>query len=102
MSEAVSVSRCPASPLALDPQGLSRPEDFYAAIRNSGPVFVPEIDAWLLTRSEDILETASDVVQFSHRYPAGPHFAKMLQAAVTLPIASWIRKNWPSGCWPTA
>jgi len=91
MSESETISRCPASPLSLDRQGVSNPQDFYAAVRNSGPVFVPEIDAWLLTRSEDILEAASDIVQFSHRYPAGPHFAKILREsmarAMTMPGA---------------
>ncbi|CAM2175513.1 cytochrome P450 [Burkholderia orbicola] len=87
MSNADSISRCPASPLALDPQGVVDPQDFYAAVRNSAPMFVPEIDAWLVTRSADILEVASDSVRFSHRYPAGPHFARMFRESMARALA---------------
>jgi len=87
MRDADSMARCPASPLALDRQGVTDPQDFYAAVRNSAPMFVPEIDAWLVTRSADILEVAADPVQFSHRYPAGPHFSKMFRDSMARAMA---------------
>ena len=50
----------------FNPAMIARPHAFYAELREKMPiVFIPQLDAWVLTRYEDVREVLRDHVQWS-------------------------------------
>ena len=68
--EQTAVPRCPvAHGQPFDPRSVAAaadPEPWFALARKEVPIFyVPELDAWYVTRYEDIVTVAQDPATFS-------------------------------------
>jgi cytochrome P450 len=68
---------------ALDPAALQCPQAYFDPIRNEQPVmYVPEIECYLVTRHDDIMEVSRNTAQFSSLMPTGPVLARQQAEAI--------------------
>jgi cytochrome P450 len=72
----------------LDPDAVRCPHPIFARVREEQPVvFVPEIECWLVTRYDDIVQVARDPQTFSSVMPTGPVLARQQKEMVAALLA---------------
>lgn len=67
----------------LDPDAIRCPYPYFDRVRDEEPVvYVPDIECWLVTKYDDIVQVARDPRTFSSIMPTGPVLARQQADAV--------------------